>query len=58
MYFCIFFGIVSADANMLFAARYTLLEGGGKLVLDEGEDNHPQQLLLEGPRGQGAASQL
>ena len=59
MYFCLFFGIVSADANMLFAVRYTLLEGGGKLVFDEGEDN-PLSLFLKVPavRVQPASSNL
>jgi len=54
MYFNLFFGIVPANADTLFAAHYTFLGGGGKLVFDEGEDD-PLQPLLECPSGQAVA---
>jgi len=56
MYFNLFFCLVPANANALFAALYTRLDGGGKLVFDKGFDD-PLQPLLEGPSGQAVAPQ-
>jgi len=57
MIFSLFFGIFSADANTLFAALYTPLDGGGELVFDEGEDD-PLQPHLESPSSQSVTRQV
>jgi hypothetical protein len=53
----LFFNIVAANKDTLFAVLHPSPKGGGELVLSDLADD-PIPGLLEGPLGQGEASQL
>jgi hypothetical protein len=53
----LFFDIVAADTDTLFAKLYPLPKGSSELVPSDLTDN-PISGLLKGPLGQGEASQL